>query len=301
MASGRVESGAAWRAYARRVADLGYDTLSLPNHLATQTFAPLPALVAAADAAPSLRVGTLVIDNESVHPAIIANECATVDVLTDGRLEVGIGAGWLPADHTAIGQPWAPAGERIERLAEAVEVLRAMWGPSPARFAGRHYRIDGLSAGARPVQQPHPPILVGGGGRKVLELAARVADIVSFVPNMAAGRVGPESAASATGAATRDKLAWVRNAAGARFDEIELHVNVTLVRLGDRAEGLAKVARAYATAEADAAEVPHALVGSVDQIAEDVLRRREELGITYLTIFEGSVDAFAPVIARLRA
>jgi alkanesulfonate monooxygenase SsuD/methylene tetrahydromethanopterin reductase-like flavin-dependent oxidoreductase (luciferase family) len=151
------------------------------------------------------------------------------------------------------------------------------------------------------VQRPHPPILIGGGGRRVLQLAARVADIVSFVPNMAAGRVGPESAASATGAATRAKLAWVREAAGDRFDALELHVNVTLVRLGDRSEGLAKVARAYATSEADAAEVPHALVGSVEEIAEDVLRRRDELGLSYLTVFEGSIDAFAPVIARLRA
>ncbi len=294
---------AGWRALARTTEAQGFDVLQLPNHMANQPLAPLVALAVAAEATSTLRVGTLVLDNELVHPAVIANEAATVDLMSEGRLELGIGAGWLAADHELIGQPWASAGERIERLAEAVAVLKACFTQASASFEGKHYRVSGLPALPRPVQQPHPPILIGGGGRKVLTLAAQVADIVSLVPNMAAGKVGADSARTATGEATRQKLAWVREAAGARLGELELHANLTYVRItDDRTSALAKVAGVYGLGDdvIAAADVPHAAVGTVEQIAQTLLARRDELGISYVTVFDTSVAAMVPVLEHLR-
>lgn len=294
-------SGVEWAERARRYEAMGFSVLSLPNHLAGQPAAPWPALMAAAAATTTLRVGTLVVDNELLHPAVVASDAATVDLLSDGRLEFGIGAGWLAADHELIGQPFLPAGERIERLTEAIVVIRRLWTESqPVTHSGAAYSLSGLHGRPRPAQVPHPPILIGGGGRRVLQLAAREADIVGLVPNMASGAVGAASAATATGTATREKLAWIREAAGDRFGSLELQVNVTSARVtDDRDAALAKVANAYGVSDVDAADVPHALVGSVDEICATVLRRREALGISYLTIFEASAVAIAPVIERL--
>jgi probable F420-dependent oxidoreductase len=294
LAGGSVEDGAAWLRFARDVEAMGYDALSLPNHLAMQPLAPMPALAAAAAVTERLTVGTLVVDNELVHPAVIANEAATLDLLSDGRFELGIGAGWLPADHEPIGQPWAPAAERIERLAEAIAVIRSSFAGGSGRFDGRHYRLDGAPVSERPC----PPILVGGGGRRVLTLAAEEADIVSLVPNMAAGRLGPESAATATGDATAEKLGWI--AATGRSPM--LHTNVTFVAVtGERDALLAKVGRGYGVDAAAAAEIPHALVGSVTEIATTVRDRAERLGISYLSVLAKDATAFAPVIEELRS
>ncbi len=294
MVPSPVASGSAWTTRARKVEDLGYDILQLPNHLAQQTLAPMVALAAAAAATTRLRVGTLVLDNELVHPAVIANEAATLDLLSDGRFELGIGAGWLAADHEPIGQRWAPAGERIERLAEAVEIIRRLTTEDRVSFTGAHYRLEQATGAGRRC----PPLLLGGGGPRMLALAARVADVVSLVPDMRSGRVGPESAATATGPATRRKLAWVTEAAAGR--DVVLHTNVTAVIVtDDRAGGLARIARAYGVDEAGAAEVPHALVGSVGAICDTLEQRREELGISYCTVMERNLDDFAPVVARL--
>ena len=294
-------SAADWRAHVRRVDELGYDVLNMPNHRASAGFSPLIAMAVAAEISPRLRFGTLVLDNESVDPALIAKDTATLDVLSEGRLEVGIGAGWLPADHAAIGQPWRTAGERITRLAEAVEVLKACWAESPATRESPLYPLDGIRNEPLPVQQPHPPLLIGGGGERVLRLAARLADIVSFVPNMAAGKLGPESAADGRGDAMERKLAWVREAAGHRFGALELHTNLTQVILtDDRAAGLAKVKRGYALEDdASALAVPHAVVGTHGQMAEQLLERRERYGVSYYSVFEPGMENFASVLALL--
>lgn len=301
MVSTPPASADEWAQRVRRYESMGYGTISLPNHLANQPAAPWPALAAAAAATTTLRVGTLVLDNELLHPAVVASDAATVDVLSSGRLEFGIGAGWLAADHELIGQAFAPVGERIARLREAVELIRRLWTESePVVHDGAAYSLRGLPGRPRPVQAPHPPILIGGGGRRVLSLAAEVADIVSLVPNMAAGRVGPESAATATGAATAQKLVWIRDAAADRFPLLELQVNVTAVKVtDDRAGALAKVGAAYGVSAQDAAEVPHSLVGTVAEIAATVETRRDLLGISYLTVFEAAADALAPVVERL--
>jgi probable F420-dependent oxidoreductase len=295
LAGGPVDGGRDWLGFARRVEQLGYDVLSLPNHLSAQPLAPFPALAAAAAVTERLHVGTLVIDNELVHPAVIANESATLDLLSDGRVELGIGAGWLPGDHEPIGQQWAPAGERIERLGEAIQVIRTMFAGGDGCFHGRHYSLEGAPVSERAC----PPILVGGGGRRVLTLAAQQADIVSLVPNMSAGRLGPESAATATGDATAEKLGWIAAARGDRAPV--LHTNVTFVGVtGQREELLAKIGRGYGVDAAAAAEVPHALVGTIEEIATTVRDRAERLGITYLSVLAKDAETFAPVIALLR-
>src|SRR4051794_35544794 len=187
-------TAAEFEGFVRRVDELGYDVLNMPNHRASAGLSPLLAMAFAARVSDRLRFGTLVLDNELVDPAVIAKDTATLDVLSGGRLEVGIGAGWLPADHTTIGQPWRSAGARVERLAEAIEVLRRCWTSSPVSRESPTSPLDAARNEPLPVQQP-VPLLVGGGGERVLRLAGAVADIVSLVPNMAAGRLGPESAA----------------------------------------------------------------------------------------------------------
>ncbi len=300
MTSGK-QTQADWRDFVRRVDSLGYHVLNMPNHRAAPGFSPLVAMASAAEISDRLRLGTLVLDNESVDPGVIAKDTATLDVLSGGRLEVGIGAGWLAADHTSIGQPWRGVGERVDRLAEAIEVLKACWSGATASREGRHFPLDGVRNDPLPVQQPGPPLLVGGGGERVLRLAARTADIVSLVPNMAAGRLGPESAADGRGDATARKVSWVHEAAGERADAIELHTNLTqVIATDDRAAGLAKVKRGYGLeTDAEALAVPHAVVGTVAQMAEQLLERRATYGISYYTVFEAGMEAFAPVLAEL--
>lgn len=300
MTSG-APSAVEWRQLVRRVDAEGYDMIHVPQHRGASGFGPLVALATAAEISPRLRLGTLVLDNESTHPAVLAKDLTTLDLLSEGRLEIGIGAGWLAADHESIGQPWPAPGERIERLAESLAVLRACFTSSPAEFQGKHYRLSGVTNEPMPVQKPHPPILIGGGGKRVLTLAAQEADIVSFVPNMSAGKVGRESAANATGAATEEKLRWVREAAGSRMASIELHTNLTNVFVtDDRQPTMEKVARGYGlTNPQDALDIPHVVIGTPMQCVEQLQQRREETGISHYTVFAANLDAFAPVLGML--
>ena len=211
-----VGSAASWRDFARRIEDLGYSTLSVGDHL-VGGHGPIAAIAAAAAATSRLRVGALTFGNDYRHPVVLAQEAATLDLLSDGRLELGIGAGWMHADYERSGIPLDPAGERIERLAEAIAVLKGCFTGDPLTFEGAHYRIAGHVGRPAPVQRPHPPILVGGAGPKVLTLAAREADIVGLNVNLGAGHLGPEMGPSATRAATEAKVALIAAAAaGAR-------------------------------------------------------------------------------------
>ena len=300
MSSGAPDA-TSWRKLIERVDAEGYDMVHMPQHRGTKGFSPLVALAFAASYSSRLRFGTLVLDNESVHPAIVARDAATLDLLSSGRLEVGIGAGWLEADHASIGQEFAPVGLRIDRLSEAIDVLRACWAGDAANYDGSHFVLRDAPNDPKPSQAGGPPILVGGGGKRVLSLAARKADIVSLVPNMSAGRVGRESAANATGAATAEKLSWVREAAGSRFDQIELHTNLTNVFItDDRRPMMEKVARGYGLDKPESSlDIPHVVIGAVAQCVEQMLERRESTGISHYTVFEANLDAFAPIIAEL--
>src|SRR3954454_18343105 len=178
-----AKDGTDWAEQARRAEALGYSTLFLPDHFGDQ-LAPLPAMMAAADATMTLRVGALVHDNDYKHPVVLAKEVATVDLLSGGRVEFGIGAGWMTTDYEQSGIPKDRDGVRIAKMVEALDIYRGLWAPGPFSFKGEHYTIDGLDGPPKPVQQPHPPILIGGGGPKVLRIAAQHADIVGINPKL---------------------------------------------------------------------------------------------------------------------
>lgn len=292
-------TAARWRALARKVEDLGYHRLTVSDHLDDQ-LAPVAALMAAADATTTLRIGALVFCNDYRHPAVLAKEAATLDILSEGRFELGLGAGWMTSDYAAAGIAMDPPPVRIARLEEAVHVLRGLLSEGPCSFAGDHYRVEGLSGSPKPHQQPLP-LLIGGGGRKILELAGRHADIVGLNPKLPNGVIDASAGPDATEAATDRKLAWIKAAAGDRFDAIELHTRIHLVVVTDDREATAEVlAPALGLSPAEALASPHALAGTHDQIVEDLLARRERFGIASIGISLDSIDDLAPVVARLR-
>lgn len=294
-----ARDGRTWSDRARAAEDCGYSTLWMPDHFDEQ-WGPLVGLTAAAAATTTLRIGALVFDNDYRHPGLLAKEMATLDVVSEGRVELGMGAGWLRSDYERYGLGFDPPATRIERLEEGVEVVKALWSEGPASFDGRHYRLREATGWPRPVQQPHPPILVAGGGRRVLGVASRAADIVGFNANLAAGGIGPEVARSALAGRFRERLEWVREAAGARFDELELQCNTSFCLVGvDRRATAEAVAPGFGITPEEALDVPIALVGSVDEICATLEQRREEYGFSYWAVPGDSLEAFAPVVARL--
>ncbi len=296
----RAEDGAAWRARARRAEDLGYSTLLMPDHFQDQ-WAPLVALTVAVEATTTLQVGTLVFDNDYRHPVVLAKELATLDLATEGRVEVGLGAGWKRSDYAEAGIGYDRPGVRIERMTEALRVMRALWSSDePVSFEGTHYSIHGAVGTPRPHRRGGPPVCIGGGGRRILSTAAREADIVSVNVTLTAGQLGADAAASASPAAFEEKLVWIRDAAGARLDSIELqcHCPFTVVT-GDREQVAAQMGPAFGLAPSEVLDVPLLLVGSVDELCETILARRARYGFTYWIVPDDAMDAFAPVVARL--
>lgn len=288
-----------WRDRARQAEDLGYATLWMPDHFDDQ-WGPLVGLTAAAAATTTINIGALVFDNDYRHPAVLAKEMATLDVVSGGRVELGMGAGWLRSDYERQGLRFDEPGTRVDRMEEGVQVVKALWSDGPATFEGDHYRLDGATGWPRPLQQPRPPILVAGGGRRVLGVAAREADIVGFNTSLGAGAVGPEAARSALAGRFRERVAWVREAAGDRFDHLELHCNTAFCLVGvDRRATAEAVAPGFGITPDEALEVPVALVGSVDEICASLERRREEYGFSYWAVPGDSLEAFAPVVARM--
>jgi probable F420-dependent oxidoreductase len=287
-------------AFARHVEESGYHTLVMPDHFGPRlTLAP--ALVLAAEATSRLRVGSLVYDNDFRHPAQLAQEVASIDLLTDGRFEFGLGAGWLKSEYDAAGIPFDEGGTRVERMAEALQIIRALLRGTPLTIEGRYYRLTGLTGSPMPKQQPHPPILIGGGGRRLLTLAAREADVISIMPRSRRDGGGLEDA-DASAEAFERKLAWIRDGAGDRFSRIELNTLVQSVVISDHPLDAAKpLAKEYGVEPENILETPLVLIGSVDQIAETLEQRRERFGLSYITVFEKDLESLAKVIARLGA
>lgn len=293
-------SAADWADLAREAESLGYSTLFIPDHFGDQ-LAPAPALAAAAAATTELRVGTLVLDNDYRHPVITAMDMATVDLLSGGRLELGIGAGWMASDYEQSGITMDDAATRVDRLAEGLTVLKGLFAPGPFSFQGKHYRIAELDGQPRPVQQPHPPFIVGGGGPRVLALAAREADIVGVNPAIRSGRADRAASHDGAAAVTDRKLGWVREAAGERYADLELQMLLfACVITDDRAGTIEAMAPLFGLSPEDVDDYPHAWVGSVDQIADDLVARRERWDVSYLVV-QGpdAMRAAAPVVARM--
>jgi probable F420-dependent oxidoreductase len=291
--------GQDWAALAREAEDLGYSTLFMPDHFGDQ-LAPVPALAAAAEATSTLRIGPLVLDNDYKHPVVTAKEMATLDVLSGGRLELGLGAGWMASDYEQSGIPMDPAGVRVDRLEEAVAIVKGLMAPGPFSYEGKHYRVTELDGLPKPVQSP-PPLLIGGGGPRVLALAGREADIVGLNPAVRSGRVDAAAARDGGADVTDHKLGWVREAAGDRYDGIELTMLIYLaVITDDRAGTMAATAPLFGLEPEGLEHYPHAWVGTVDEIAADLEARRDRWDVSYLVV-QGvdTMRAMAPVVAGL--
>jgi probable F420-dependent oxidoreductase len=293
-------SGEAWKAKARRAEALGYSTLFLPDHFGDQ-LAPVPALQAAADATTTLKVGALVFDNDYKHPVVLAKEMATLDVLSDGRVEFGIGAGWMNTDYEQSGIRQDRPGVRIERMTEGLEIIKGLWAEGPYSFQGKHYTITGLDGLPKPVQTPGPPILIGGGGPKVLDIVGKYADIAGVNPSIRSGAVDAEAARDAAADRVDRKIEWLKAGAGDRYDDLELNALVFVVNVTDDPEPAREmVADLFAATPDLIAASPYVWIGSAEEIADQLRNARERWGFSYFVVQgEDAMEAAAPIVAQL--
>ncbi|CAN5588986.1 LLM class F420-dependent oxidoreductase [soil metagenome] len=288
-----------WIDTARRLETLGYDTATMPDHF-TDQLAPVPALQAIADATTTLRFGALVFDNDYKHPVVLAKELATLDVLSEGRVEIGLGAGWMISDYAQSGIVYDPPGVRVDRFFEGLQVIEGALAPGAFSFTGEHYTVTDYEGFPNPVQAPRPPILIGGGGKRVLGIAARHADIVGINATLTAGAVGPDAISTMTAEAVDAKVGIVREAAGDRMTDIEMNVRAFLVSITDDADGAAQgIADMIQVDRSMIDESPFALVGPPSKLADDLRERRERWGFSYVIVGPDEIDAFAPVVAEL--
>ena len=300
LMAGKAKTGAAWTELARKAEGLGYSTLCVADHF-TDGFAPTPALAAAAAVTTTLRIGSLVYGVDFRHPAMLAKEAATMDVLSDGRFELGIGAGWMDEDYDWTGITRDSAGVRIDRLAEAIAIMRGLWSGQPVVHGGKTWTINNMVGSPRPTQAGGPPILSGGGGRRVLETAARLGDIVSVNPNVGAGKFDAAAWASVAATETDDKMTTVRAAAGDRYADLEICFLNFFTMVTDDTLGAATTVGGYMGGIPPEAVLasPNTLVGSADSLVEEIQARRERWDGSYIIVRADAIDAFAPIVARL--
>ncbi|MQA87564.1 MAG: TIGR03621 family F420-dependent LLM class oxidoreductase [Streptosporangiales bacterium] len=301
-----IRTGEQLVAYARRAEQLGYSTLLLRDHFVAEPFgpqlAPMVALTAAAGATQRLRVGTLVLDNDYRHPAVVAKEAATLDHLSGGRFELGIGAGWLREEYERAGLPFDAAGVRVGRLEESLHVLKGLLAGARTTFSGAHYTVAELDNFPPPAQRPHPPILVGAGSRRMLGIAGRMADIVGILPRALPDGTISEDLAERTPQTMARKIAWVRESAGDRFPDIELSMVVSVTVADDYRAAARRVAidRGWGAEAADLVlDMPGQFVGSVERIAEEMQTRRRRYGFSYYVVSDRDMEVFGPVVERL--
>ncbi|HJQ44102.1 MAG TPA: TIGR03621 family F420-dependent LLM class oxidoreductase [Jatrophihabitantaceae bacterium] len=298
-----IVSGPELAARARRAEQMGYHALVIPDHL-IQQLSPVVAMATVAATTSTLRMSAFVMNNDLRHPAVLAQDLASIDVLSDGRLDIGVGAGWNKAEYDAIGIAFDPTRVRQARLAESIAVFKGLFSGEPFSFAGEHYTITDYTARPVPVQRPHPPFFVGGGGRRTLEIAAREADIVGLAPRLL--RPGVVDARSLTLAAAREKIDWVRSAAAERFDSLEFNIYPSAweVTVTDDLHGEARRVIDHLRSrtgieltEDEVIDSPHLFIGSIDRLVEKFVQLREELGIS--SVLLGDIGELTPVLERL--
>ncbi|WP_165978365.1 TIGR03621 family F420-dependent LLM class oxidoreductase [Actinomadura darangshiensis] len=299
-----IRSGTGLAETARRAEELGYDVLTLRDHFVTEPFgdqlAPMVALASAASVTSTLRLGTMVLSNDFRHPVMLAKEAATLDHLSGGRFELGIGAGWLREEYEAAGMPFDRAGTRVGRLEESLRILRSLLGGGKTAFEGEHYRIDGLTVFPRPGRRP--PLVVGAGSRRMLGIAGRHADTVGILPRaLPEGAISDEISERLPDTIAR-KVGWVREAAEGRDVELSMMVSPTFGSDPRRAAAKVAVTRGWGTSSAEAVlGMPSQFVGPPEHIAEQMLARRDRFGFTYYQISDEDMEEFAPVIPLLTA
>lgn len=294
--TGRSSSLAAWQETARTVEGLGYSIMTIFDHLDPQ-LSYGPALVAATLATSTLRVGTLVLDNNYRHPALVAMEVATLATLTEGRFELGLGAGWRPENYTRSGIPFESPGVRAGRLIESVQIIKQLLGQQPVTFAGQHYTLAELP-GYLPEGIAPPPLMIGAGGRRMLAFAAREADIIGIIPQALPG--GGLDLTEIAAGPLEAKIALVRQATVGRATPPELNMLLQVVSVTpDRQRVAEEVGSRWGLSAEAVLASPAALIGTVEEIVETLLERRERLGLSYITVFDRDMRTFAPVVARL--
>jgi probable F420-dependent oxidoreductase len=301
-----IRSGEQLAAEARRAEALGYATLLLRDHFVPEPFgdqlAPTVALMAAAGVTRTLRLGTMVLDNDYRHPVLLAKEAATLDLLSGGRFELGVGAGWLRDEYERAGMRFDAPGVRVARLEESLQVLKGLLAGSAFAFSGVHYTVAGLESFPRPVQRPHPPILVGAGSRRMLGIAGREADIVGILPRALPNGSISEDLSERSPETIDRKLDWVRQAAGGRFGELELSMMVSVIVADDHRKAAAQLAaeQGWGTAASERVlEMPSVFVGGVDRIVELMQARRDRYGFSYYVVPDEDMEALGPVVDRL--
>lgn len=304
-----ITSGKALTEFARKLEALGYGEIAVGEHVAFGVSGPLVTLAAIAAATTTLKLTANVFNNELRHPALLAGEFAALDQISNGRTMVGIGVGWLRRDFEVLGVPFDRGADRVTRLEQAVDMMKRLFRGESVTMTGNAYHVEELSLQTRSFQQPHPPFFIGGGGRRLLRLAAREAHVVGYNPSGAPG--GGLDFATATAEAYDQKLAWVKEAAGERVDALEFHANMLVVIVtDDRRRGAEQAAAWFTPFRSNIAynlpddphaflASPHILVGSVDQICAELHERRERHGISRISIPPETIDDFAPVVARL--
>ncbi len=277
-------SHATWITTARKAEELGYATLLMPDRANIGSLAPIPALAVAASATTRLRVGSYVFCNPYRHPVLLARDAATLDLLSDGRFELGLGAGVGPDEAQRMGMPFGSAGARIGQLEESLQLIKRLFTEATVDFAGKYYTITGMKGYPRPAQQPHPPILVAGTGERILKLAAREAGIVAVGARVSGYGADPKDVS------LEQKIAWIKEAAGARFADLELSQTIYDLLITDSGAEL--------STQAGGPPIPKRPI-QTEQAVDYLLEQRDRYGFSYLQVYEGQMENFAPVVARL--
>ena len=307
-------SPAAWRELVRKTEDLGYSAYHLADHILgpgpaiestghpVQLLGAVPAMAMALEMTDKIKVGARVFCMDYREPVMLAKEAATMDYLSDGRLELGLGAGWIQAEYAAVNIPFDPIKERLQRFEHVVHAMKAFMGGEPLSIDNESIQWNGFSG--IPARPNPPPIMIGGGSKGILSIAGREADIVSLNFNNRTGTLGPEGMMSGLAEQTAKKVGWIKEAAGDRFDQLELEIGAYLTIVTDHQEATASaIADPFGLSVDDILAGPHNLIGSVDYICEELQRRREAYGISYITVLDDGennmVEQFAPVVARL--
>ncbi len=279
-----AQSHTAWITTARKAEALGYSTLLIPDRTTVGSLAPIPALAIAAEATTVLRLGSFVFCNEYRHPVMLAREAATLDMLSSGRFELGLGAGVSPDESQHMGIPFANAGIRVGHLEETLQLMKLLFTEETVNFSGKYYTITELKGNIRPVQHPHPPLLVAGAGERMLKLAAREANIIAIGSKI--GKQGRDPA----DATLEQKIAWITEAAGQRVADLELSQTIYDLEITDSGTALPSQTGAWS--------IPKRPL-TTEQAVDQLLEQRDRYGFSYLQIQAAQMENFAPVVARL--